>query len=258
MKRAACALAMAAIATMLPEAALCKPPDERAAKVLSIVKEVQRSGDERMLSEAELEVVLQAGSVDNPTVRMSAAYATLFTVAEAGQRALNRLRNDSDAGVVGVVEYVALQKRVSAMAANERLAMLSFALGDAKQSWAGTLIISSLGDKYRDVVVPMFLLALEKEKNALVRAEMLFQAVTYGNDKQLKAVTKLLAEEKQHAANYSFAESTVFFLNAVSKSPYDRRAMIPLRSVLSDVINARMKKKEPQKRENSSADTAGG
>lgn len=225
-------------AFMLSGIAFCKPPDTRAADVLGIVKIILAREKDRLLSQTELDSVVNASKVDNAAVRMAAAYALSFSDSDTGKKVLAVLRGDADAGVAGVAEFAVIRKHTSMLSQDERLAVMSFKLGCANTAWTRALIVTSLGEEFKGTVAPLFLSALEKEKDPLVRAEIFFQIAGHGNKDQLKMIESVLAKEKQETAT-AFNETTVFFLNAISRGRNDRKPLVSTSEFLKDVTDAR-------------------
>jgi HEAT repeat protein len=232
---------------MLAGVASSKPIDRRAYDVLQIAKAVAARDNDKQLSDKQLQSVLEASQVDSPIVRMAAAYALAFTDSDLAKKALAALAGSDDPDVAGVAGFSLLIRQTSILKGQELLSVLSFRLGESRQPWARTLLISKLGDQFKGLATPLFLTALETEKDSLVRTELLFQIACYGNSAQLKGV-KLLLDKKQTGTAAGFDETTESFLNAVSRSPLERNAAIPFSAFLREIIDTRIKAIGPDPR----------
>ena len=223
-----------------PCATFAKPIDGRAASVLQVIKKILEQGpSEHHMSEEELTYILEASEVDSIDVRMAAAYALVFSDSENGNKALQTLIAGQHHSVAGVAGFSMIYKQAEVLKKPERLMLLSYWLGSSNQPWTRTLLASCLGDDFQKAATPMFLAALGPEKDPLVRAELLFQIVSYGDSSQLKLATALLEKEKESTAG-AFTESVVFFLNAISQNPIDRESTTPIQGFLRDALKSRL------------------
>ncbi len=189
-------LLVTAIITVFSLQLGARPVDERAARELAHCADVlAKPIADRQLTKDQEESLMALAKADGVDVRMVAAYLFAFSNSQRTMNVLKALSDDSSPLVSGCAIF-SLQWRSLLNKGNyPSAADLEKVIKESTNSYTRIMLINRLAVDYRKDAFPLIFDLLLDEKDEVVRSEILYYIVIYGDLRVCQEAAKLQWDE---------------------------------------------------------------